>query len=169
VADSVIAWLTAAGAVALCLFLPPATAYAANDCPWLNEATASGLISADSVGTYTAATPTQPAVCAFAEKSGLARDLTITVEAASDPHARMKAMTEACANGAAPLTAIGNEAVYCAADPRGGIGERVIGRVRNQVFSITLSSPIKNDPILTRDALKARIHEAAEQVSGNLF
>jgi hypothetical protein len=41
--------------------------------------------------------------------------------------------------------------------------------VRNQVFTIDLNSTLKDDPILARDALKARIYTAAEQVAGNLF
>jgi len=45
----------------------------------------------------------------------------------------------------------------------------VVGRVRDQIFTITISTTLKNDPILTRDALKARIYTAAEQVAGNLF
>lgn len=72
--------------------------------------------------------------------------------------------------GAAPLNAIGNEAVYCAADlRRGELGERAIGRVRDQVFTIDMNSTLKDDPILTREALKTRIYTAAEQVAGNLF
>jgi hypothetical protein len=37
------------------------------------------------------------------------------------------------------------------------------------VFTIAISSTLKNDPILTREALKTRIYTAAEQVAGNLF
>jgi hypothetical protein len=68
------------------------------------------------------------------------------------------------------LKAIGNEAMICAADDRkAGIGERVVGRVRDQVFTITIASTLKNDPALSRDVLKVRISSAAEQVAGNLF
>ena len=49
------------------------------------------------------------------------------------------------------------------------MGERLVGRVRDQVFTITISTTLKNDPILTRDEIKSRIYTAAEQVSGNLF
>jgi hypothetical protein len=155
----------------VCLLGLSRAAYAANTCPWLTEATASGLIGADSTGTYVSGAGAQPAVCTFTEKSQNAeRTLTITVEIAGDPHARMAAEARSCGDGAAPLNAIGNEAVYCTADlRRGELGERAVGRVRDQVFTITLSSTMKDDPILTRDALKTRIYTAAEQVSGNLF
>ena len=150
----------------------PAVARAANNCAWLNEATASGFLGGDAVGTFTAPVPGQPAICVFVNQSAAAtRTLRITVEVAADPHARMMdALARDCGADAAPLKAIGNEALVCAADDRkGGLGERVVGRVRDQVFTITIGTTLKGDPILTRDALTAKIYSAAEQVSGNLF
>lgn len=82
----------------------------------------------------------------------------------------MTTMTQACGSSAGILNAIGNEAVYCAANPRRGeLGERAVGRVRDQVFTIVLNTKANDEPVLTRDALKARIYTAAEQVAGNLF
>src|ERR1700733_4706685 len=146
--------------LAFCLVCLSGVAHAANNCPWLTEATASGLIGADAGGSYTAAAGAQPAVCIFTQKSeGMARTLTIAVERAQDTHARMTAIAQACGNAAAPLNAIGNEAVHCAADlRRGELGERAVGRVRDQIFTITLNSNLKDDPILTRDSLKSRIY-----------
>jgi hypothetical protein len=58
----------------------------------------------------------------------------------------------------------------CSFDDRGKLyAERIVGRVRNQVFTITLSTTGRDDPILTREKMKIRILTAAEQVSGNLF
>jgi hypothetical protein len=158
-------------ALVLCVTGLPRPAHAANHCPWLTEATASGLIGAEAMGSFTAASGTQPAVCTFEQKGdGMVRSLTITVEVATEPHVRMASIAQACGAGAAPLNAIGNEAVYCAADlRRGELGERAIGRVRDQVFTIDMNSTLKDDPILTREALKTRIYTAAEQVAGNLF
>jgi len=154
---------------ALLLFNFPARA--ANQCPWLNEATASGLIGGDSVGSFTSTPDAHGGACVFTEKAGgIARTLTITVEIATDPHARVSALAQSCAAGATRLSAIGNEAFDCSADVRRGqLGERAVGRVRNQVFTITLSSTLKDDPILTRNALQSRTYTAAEQVAGNLF
>jgi hypothetical protein len=153
----------------LALFCLPARA--ANNCPWLNEATASGLIGCDSVGAFTPAPDAHGGACTFTEKAdGTARTLTIAIEVVADPHARVSALAQSCGGGADPLNAIGNEAFDCSADVRRGqLGERVVGRVRNQVFTITLSSTMKDDPILTRNALQSRIYTAAEQVAGNLF
>jgi hypothetical protein len=94
----------------------------------------------------------------------------VTVEIAADAHARLGIIAQSCGNDTTPLKAIGNEAILCSADDRkAGVGERVMGRVRDQVFTITIGSSLKNDPILTRETLKTRIYTAAEQVAGNLF
>jgi hypothetical protein len=146
-------------------------AHAANNCAWLNEATASGLLGGDAVGESTAPAAGQPATCTFTQNdAGVKRTLRITVEVTPNAHARVSEITQGCGADLSPLKAIGNEATACAADDRKGMmGERVIGRVRDQVFTITIGSTLKNDPVLTREALKSRIYTAAEQVAGNLF
>lgn len=147
-------------------------AHASNSCPWLNEATASGLLGNEAIGSYSAAaSPGQPANCTFTQRSGASfRTLVIEVEITPDAAAKTRLMEKACSSERSPLQAIGNEAVICAEDDRGGrVGERVVGRVRDQVFMIRISSSFKNDPILTREALKTRVSTAAEQVAGNLF
>lgn len=154
-----------------CMICIPVGARAANHCAWLNEATASGLLGGEAIGEVTETAATEPIVCTFTRQSaGAMRTLRLTVEISADPHARLNAMAQVCGADENPLRAIGNEALSCAADDRkGGIGERVIGRVRDQVFTITISSSLKNDPGLNRDELRSRIYTAAEQVSGNLF
>lgn len=149
----------------------PALAHAENNCPWLNEATASDLVGGDAVGTFVAA-KNKPSVCTFTQNDGkVTRTLQITVEIATDPHSSYLSTLQAdCRSSSAPLKAIGNEAATCAIDRgKAVMGERVLGRVRDQVFTITLSTSIKDDPVLTPSMLKMKISLAAEQVSGNLF
>ena len=158
-------------ALLLCVLLVPAAARAANNCPWLTEATASGLLGAQSVGTFTPSTPEGTGVCTFSEAdSRTPRTLQISVESASESHARVLSLAASCTASSSPLTAIGNEALVCSADDRKERRvERVIGRVRDQVFTITLSGRVHDDPAFDEDALKTRIYTAAEQVAGNLF
>jgi hypothetical protein len=155
---------------AVCLIGAPVAAHAANNCAWINETTAGGLLGGDAVGEVSEAAG-QPTVCTFTQMTaGVKRTLRVTVEIAADSHARMSEIALGCGADAAPLKAIGNEALVCAADDRkAGMGERVVGRVRDQVFTITIGSTLKNDPQLTRDILKSKIYTAAEQVAGNLF
>jgi hypothetical protein len=149
----------------------PLLCHAKNNCAWINESTASGLLGGDAVGEFTEASAGQPAVCTFTQKdAAVTRTLRVTVLVTPDFDAGFRSAAQSCGSDAAPIQAIGNQAIVCAADDRkGGIGQRVVGRVRDQVFTITISSTLKNDPSLTRDTLKARIYTAAEQVSGNLF
>jgi hypothetical protein len=145
--------------------------HAKNNCPWINEATAGGLLGGEAVGEFTDATPGHPAVCAFTQTgANFTRMLRITVEVVTDTHARLEVATQACGKDAAPIQAIGNEALLCSLDTHNaGLSEMVVGRVRDQLFTITLSTTAKDDLILTRMSLKERAYTASEQVAGNLF
>ena len=155
----------------LLLLAAPHLCSAANNCPWLTEATASGFLGGDSVGAFTPAAADQPAVCLFTyDGQNVKRTLRITVDVTPEFAARLATDEKTCGPDMWTLKAIGNEAVACVADDRkGGPGERALGRVRDQVFTITLSSTLKADPEFDRESLKARIYTAAEQVAGNLF
>jgi hypothetical protein len=158
-------------ALGICLIGLPAYCRAANNCAWINEATVSGLLGVQAIGVVTKTVSGQPAACTFTQQSERGkRTFLVSVEINGDAHARLSAMAQSCGADAAPLRAIGNEAIICAANHRKDqMGERVIGRVRDQVFMIDIDTTFKNDPILTRDELKSRIYTAAEQISGNLF
>ncbi len=144
---------------------------AENTCPWLNEATASGFLDGDSVGEFTAGTGDQPSECVFTQKDATAvRTLRIHVQVTPDFAKVYQDTSHACGTDAETLRAIGNEAVLCTADDRkGALGERVVGRVRDQVFTITIATTLKGDIHLTRMMLVSKISLAAEQVAGNLF
>ena len=149
----------------------PSFCSAANNCPWLTEATASGFLGGDSIGAFTPAASGQPAVCLFTyDAQNVKRTLRVTVDVTPDFAAHLAAEEKTCGPDVWTLKAIGNESVACSADDRkGGPGERALGRVRDQVFSITISSSLKGDAEFDRESLKARIYTAAEQVAGNLF
>lgn len=154
----------------MCLFAT--AAHAENKCPWMNEATASGFLGGEAVGNYQAATgPKQAATCTFTQQNDrVTRTLVIQVTTTPDATGRIRTIEKTCTSDALSLQAIGNEAVECASDERASRpGEQVVGRVRDQLFIIRISSSLKNDPALTRSVLKSRISSAAEQVAGNLF
>ena len=162
---------TAPRVLAICLLYIPAVSNAANKCPWINEATASGLLGGPSEGLYTPGATGQPAACTFTNSNAqVTRTLRVTVELAVDPHAQLHTISQTCGPDVIPIKAIGNEAIACTADGRkGAAGERIVGRVRDQVFTILIGTTLKNDPILDRYTLKTNLLTAAEQVSGNLF
>jgi len=149
----------------------PTNCQGANNCPWLNEATASGILGGEAVGMVTGMGARETAVCEFTQQgANFKRILRVIVEVTSDSHARSEALARNCGEDAVPIRAIGNEAVICTVnDAKNGQGQRVVGRIRNQLFTVAIYTTLKGDPILTREALKVRINTAAEQVAGNLF
>jgi hypothetical protein len=158
-------------AIALCIFGHPNTAHAGNNCPWINEATVSGLLDGPAVGAYNQGSVGQSATCNFVFKTADgSRTFTITVDTAQDAHARVMSMAKGCKQPQEVLPAIGNEAYVCTTEhTKDAIAERVVGRVRDQVFSILISTTGKADLILSTQDLKSRISLASEEVSGNLF
>jgi hypothetical protein len=111
------------------------------------------------------------AACTFVYHDATAsRELRITMELVQDPSQALTSYKARCSGTASPLQAIGNEAVTCAADTKGHAdGEQVIGRVRNQVFTVTITTSVRNDPSMSRDELREKTRDIAEQVAGALF
>jgi hypothetical protein len=146
-------------------------AHAANNCPWMSETTASSLLGVEATGVYVAGTERKPAMCTFTQQIAQGeRSLQITVELVGDPQARLAQAELTCGTDPAPMHAIGNEAIFCTGETgQSQRSERAVGRVRDQVFAITFVTSVKDDSVLTREALKARIYTASEQVAGNLF
>jgi hypothetical protein len=157
--------------VALCILGIPRSAHASNNCPWINEATVSGLLEGPAVGAFSQGSVGQPATCNFVFKTGGgSRTFAISVETIQDAHARVMSMAKSCQEPSEVLPAIGNEAYVCTAvHGKEAVTERVVGRVRDQVFTISISTAGKGDLILSTQDLKSRISIASEQVSGNLF
>lgn len=155
--------------LALGLALAAASAEAQARCPWLNVATASGVL--EGPAQMEAQTPASgQAVCSFRYATGNAvSSLRITVEDRKDATAGEAALEARCASPGAPLKAIGNEAVFCAKDTRSSRGEEVIGRVRDRIFTVTISTNAPEDSVMTRDALVGKVQNVAEQVAGALF
>jgi hypothetical protein len=56
----------------------------------------------------------------------------------------------------------------CTANKKGN-GEQIFGRVRDNIFTITITTSAENDPAMSRDIPIERAGLVAEQVSGNLF
>jgi hypothetical protein len=47
--------------------------------------------------------------------------------------------------------------------------EQVVGRVRDQMFVVTLGVPMSPDPSANEEMLKQRVARVSEQVAGSLF
>ena len=139
-------------------------------CVWLNEATASGYLN----GPVTLDVKTGPedqSICIFTNRKS-AKDsvaLRIMVQPLKDTNKVVTSHESLCASAPAPLKAIGNEAVSCSADVGHAHGEQVIGRVRDRLFIVSVTSTMAEDPVTTRQSLRESVRDIAEQVAGALF
>jgi hypothetical protein len=113
----------------------------------MNAATAGGLLGGD---------VRDSGQCKFARVGDPKITLRIDVAVMQSVKTEFPSYLDKCRSDVKPLKAIGNEAVVCTWDA----GERVVGRVRDQVFVITLTTP---------DVSVEKMRKAAEIVSGNLF
>jgi hypothetical protein len=144
--------ISAFGALVIWL---PAMAAAEERCPWLNAATAGGVLGGAVQATVTSAS------CEFvSQANGHEGTLRIEVTAVTAPHAQ-------CGSHAEALKAIGNQAVACSYQGKPGwTVEQVVGTVRDQAFLVRLGS---NEPSVAAKMLREKARKVAEQVAGILF
>jgi hypothetical protein len=121
-------------------------------CPWINGATAAGVLGGD------VRLDKSDTVCIFTHDSS---QLRIEVETVSLPY-KVK-----CEPSPTPLKGIGNEAAACSPEEKNGaVAEQVAGRVRDHAFIVRISTI---DRSIARATLRDKTRLIAEQVAGILF
>jgi hypothetical protein len=155
--------------LALALFAPAAT-HAQTKCPWLNEATAHGILGDDVTLTVKLTNPGAGG-CKFARQHGAAtQELRISVTLMTDIPKQFTAYLAQCPPKSPALPATGNEAVTCTTHTKENhYAEIVVGRVRNQAFAVSVSSTAENDPSMTHEMRREKANQTAEMVAGILF
>jgi hypothetical protein len=150
--------------------LPPAICHAQTKCPWLNEATARGIL-AGPVALTVRLDDQGAGVCKFTRQQGSAiHELRISVDLMTDIPKQFLTHLAQCPPKSPPLPATGNEAVTCTTHTKEThYAELVVGRVRNQAFVVSISSTIQDDPSLTQAERRDKANQIAEQVAGILF
>ncbi len=143
----------------------PALCQDQQTCLWMNSATAGGLLSGAVTSRVIHSSKNKDdATCTFSRGT---YELQIIVETMAARSRQFAKFTSTCGSSAAPLKTIGNEAVACSLNPgNGGVGEQVIGRVRDRAFIIRIST---NNQSIAPASLLEKASIAAEQVAGNLF
>ncbi len=173
-------WL-AVVAVAMCVGMPRAGAAEAR-CPWLNAATAAGLLGGEVEMRVSAPVEpaggmkTEPGVyamdqvrmdrydvsCEFVRKmDGGMYTLRIAVTTMRDVAKEFAAAVAGC-GGRVAIRGVGNEAYACVAAGQ----EEVVARVRDRVFVMTVKRGGKPG---VPGELQADSRNLAEQVAGSLF
>jgi hypothetical protein len=161
-------WIWIAG----CLSLLSATCSAQSICPWLNVATASGVLGGAATVEVNA-TDISHGSCVFqlqdVAKKGTLR---ISVVEANDPESAGNATKPAkisCASSGMPLKGVGNEAVLCPIDRGESRGEQVVGRVRDRMFTVVISDGSGKGLEAKSDPLAEKAESVAKAVAGALF
>ena len=147
----------------------PSVCHGQAKCPWMNEATARGVLGGP-VTVKANIHERGDGVCEFSRKEGAAvHELRILVELMTDIPKQFPNVRSQCPSNSTPLRATGNEALMCSIQEKGLYVEKVVGRVREQAFVVSVSSSVQDDPSMTLDMRREKVHLVAEQVAGILF
>lgn len=159
-------------------------------CPWLNAATAAGVLGGDVQmtvsapmdpggvkGVGTAMYPDQvrmdrfDVTCEFTRKVDTnTYSLGIVVKTMSDASKDFASYLNLCGGTTVALKGVGNEAVQCVTHNAAHEGEeKVIARVRDRAFVLTIHRAIKADDASNGNELSNETRNVAEQVAGSLF
>lgn len=138
-------------------------------CPWLNAATAAGVLEGPVVVSVSYLDPdNKDAACEFTYRvDHTVRTLRIEVNTMKDLSRDFPQYIAKCGQDAKALLAIGNEAIVCRIpgyDKQ--VAEQVVSGVRERAFIVGVLS---NGPVAERDAMRDKARKIAEQVAGFLF
>jgi hypothetical protein len=185
-------WLVVSALMIAGWLLAPADCRAEAKCPWLNAATAAGVLGGDVQmtvsapvdpgtvkGVGTAMYPDQvrmdrfDVTCEFSRKMDSALyTLGIVVKTMNDPAKEYASFLTHCESTVA-LKGIGNEAVQCVmkndGKNPGNAQEQIIARVRDRAFLLTVSRDAKMPTTAATNGLHDDTKNMAEQVAGSLF
>jgi hypothetical protein len=147
----------------------PAAHAATQPCPWLNAATAAGVLEGPvTVSVTYFDQDNTDAACEFTTKGDHAvRTLRIKVETMKDLAHDFPRYLAKCGQDAKPLQAIGNEAIACVMPHNNNqVAEQVVSRVRDRAFVVDVLS---SGSAAGREAIRDKARKIAEQVAGFLF
>jgi hypothetical protein len=137
-------------------------------CPWLNSATASGVLNgpAESKVHRTADGGT---TCLFFTRVPASSTLSIVVTSLDAMKGVASFDRRQCTSPIIPLKGIGNEAQACSIETGHEAEEKVTGRVRDKRFTVYIEVSAASDQPFDRKALQQQAENIAEQVAGSLF
>jgi hypothetical protein len=151
--------------------LVPAQCRAQVKCPWLNAATAAGVLGGEVQLSVTSPTNLGDVACVFLRKvpSGVAT-LRIDVSTLTNLVPEFALYRSHCDRSSIPLRAIGNEAYLCVPDKSHNAGEeQIIGRVRDRAFTLTVSRNLTAPATPNANEPSSDTRNTAEQIAGGLF
>jgi hypothetical protein len=140
---------------------------AEQSCPWLNSATAAGILGGPV--TITMLHPRKDKDATLCEFASASRSiLRIEVETMANPAVDFAPWLAQCKSHGQPVRGIGNEAIVCTLNKHCITSEEILSRVRNHAFLVRVTAQKTRSPTLP-SSLREQAQTAAELVAGNLF
>jgi len=164
-------WFALAFTVIVGSIIHPRYCSAQTLCPWLNAATAGGVLGGDVQLTITNATSQGDATCRFTRRQD-ASSLTLSIDVHTMllPSKDFPTYLNQCGGTLLPIKAVGNEAFQCVSKGSSTNGEeQVIGRVRDRAFILTVNANSSKQPTPAKAGLSQETRNLAEQIAGALF
>jgi len=128
-------------------------------CPWLTEGSAAHALGGEISASVKVAEG--QGTCTFSRQQVPMDSLEISVSKAALP---------ACPSGSTSLRGIGNEALTCRhGGAHGDMVEMVSSRVRDQNFTVTLTTRSQKNAGKADDPQNDALEQVAEQIAGNLY
>ena len=148
-------------------FVAAAAGHAQEVCPWLNSATAGGILGGDVIVQVTHSSANKAdADCTFELQRGeRVSRLVIEVNTMRAPHEDFPAYKAQCGQHPRRLGALGNEAVDCGGSEHQQNWQMIVGRVRDRAFRVRITT----DEAEPAAGLRDEARRAADQVAGILF
>ena len=152
------------------MLLIPGICHAQLKCPWFSEPTARGVLGGPVSVAVNLKDPGD-GDCEFTRQEGAVRhQLIILVITMTDIPRQFATYAAQCASKGTPLRAIGNEAVLCSMQTHTNMyAEKIVGRVREQAFVVTVGSSVADDPSFTQKMRRDKAKLLAEHVAGILY
>ena len=106
-------------------------------------------------------------ICEFIRQEGrTTAKLRIEVDTVGRPHDTFASDAAHCGKDPAPINAIGNEAMICSRKKHHEITEHLVGRVRDRIFLLDITS---DAPHPDNAMLREKAEQISQQVAGILF
>jgi hypothetical protein len=164
-------WFALAFTMIVGSIIPIRHCSAQTQCPWLNAATAGGVLGGEVQPTLTNVTTQGDATCHFTRRQDSSNlTLSIDVHTMTVPSKDFHTYLAQCNGTLLPLKAVGNEAFQCVPKVSSMNGEeQVIGRVRDRAFILTVNANLTRQPAPAKTGLSEETRNLAEQIAGALF
>lgn len=169
----------------------PQRSVAEAKCPWLNAATAAGVLGGEVQMSVSAPVDPGPVkgvgtamysdqvrmdrfdvTCEFTRKTDSGTDtLHISVKTMKDQAKEFASFLALCGGSTAALRGIGNEAVQCVRKESSGKGpEQIVARVRDRAFVLTVTRQAAPAGVaVSAEGLSSDTRNTAEQIAGSIF